>query len=89
MVCWLPLTLEAESFDDELFIEDSFAPFFCEDELWKNYLETDDEDEDFNELPEPEPEKREYFQDFMNNIIFYRYVGENTPATIEDTLKLT
>ena len=81
---------EAESFDDELFIEDRLAPFFCEEELWKIYLEMDhgdeDDDDDFHKLPEPE--QREYFQDFMNNLIFYRYVEKNTPKSIEDTLKL-
>lgn len=80
---------EAESFDDELFIEDRLAPLFCEEELWKIYLEMDhgdeDEDDDFHELPEPE--QREYFQEFMNNLIFYRYVEKNTPKSIEDTLK--
>ena len=42
--------------------------------------------DDFHKLPEPE--QREYFQDFMNNLIFYKYVEKNTPKSIEDTLKL-
>lgn len=76
---------EADSFDDELFIQDNLAPLFCEEELWKIYLEMDDEDEEFHELPESE--QQEYFRDFMNNLVFYRYEGQNTPLTIEDTLK--
>jgi len=44
---------EAASFDDELFIYDSYAPIFCEKELWKSYLEIEDEeDPEFHDLPE-------------------------------------
>lgn len=74
---------QADSFDDELFIQDSLASWFCEKELWKIYVEMDDEDEDFHELPQSE--QQEYFQDFMDNLVFYRYVGK--PITIEETLK--
>lgn len=78
---------DAESFDDELFTEDRFAPFFCEEELWKTYLEIEDEEApEFHDLLEPE--QREYFQDFMGNLIFYRYCEKNTPTSIEDAVKL-
>jgi hypothetical protein len=78
---------EAESFDAELFTEDRLAPFFCTEQLWKTYLDIEiEEDPEFHELPESE--QREYFQDFMENLIFYRYCEKNTPSSIEEAVKL-
>jgi hypothetical protein len=76
---------EADSLDDEVFTEASFGSFLCRDELWKIYLEMDEEDEAFHELPELE--QQVYFEHFMNDLVFFRCDDINTPATIEEALK--
>lgn len=77
---------EAESFNDEFFVEARFAPFLLEDEIREIYAKRDDDDEDF---PKPtESEQEMYFQEFMNDMVFLRYTEKNIPSTMKDALKL-
>lgn len=76
---------EAEDFDEEFFIEDSLSPYFCEKELWENYLEISSvEDDEFHDLPETE--QREHFQYFIDDLVFFRYTKKSVPKDIEGTL---
>lgn len=74
--------------DSDFLVEDDLSWYFCEEELWKTYLEIEDEeDPEFHDLPEQK--QREYFMDFINDLVFFRYVGEKIPNSVDDALKLT
>lgn len=74
--------------DSKSFVQTDLVRFFCEEELWKIYLEIDDEeDPEFHDLPEEE--QRRYFHEYLESLVFFRFTGENIPQNIEDALKLT
>lgn len=74
--------------DSDFFVQADLARYFCEEELWKTYLEIEDEeDPEFHDLPEQE--QRQYFNEYLDSLVFFRFTGENIPQSIEDALKLT
>lgn len=74
--------------DSDFLVEDDLSWYFCEEGLWETYLEIEDEeDPEFHYLPEQK--QREYFMDFINDLVFFRYVGEKIPNSVDDALKLT
>jgi hypothetical protein len=77
-------------FDTDTFIEinEELALKFCRDELWRIYLEIEDEeDPEFHDLPEED--QREYFNDHLMSLVFFQYTGGKIPKNIEEALKLT
>ena len=70
------------------FIQTDLAWYFCEEELWKTYLEIEDEeDPEFHDLPEQE--QRQYFHEYLESLVFFRFTGKKIPQSVEDALKLT
>jgi hypothetical protein len=81
---------EAEDFFDEenLFVEDDYAFWVCQDDLYREYSEaTDDDDVPIKNLKNEE-ELREDFEIWMMNFRFFRFTGRKIPETMEELINL-
>ncbi|PPD29120.1 MAG: hypothetical protein CTY19_17875 [Methylomonas sp.] len=80
---------EADFFTESFIeIEEEIAWKFCKDDLWKAYLEIEDEeDPEFHELPEFE--QKEYFRDFLTSLAFFRFEDNKIPKDVHEVLKIT
>lgn len=69
------------------FIEDDLAFALCADDIYAYSREVDD-DEAADEDRHYEEDKNEWMQDMLMNYIFFRYVGTDIPARVEDVVAL-
>lgn len=83
-------TKDAEDFYDEenLFVEDDYAFWVCQDDMYREYREIINDDGIPIKNLKSEEELREDFEMDMMNYKFYRFIGNNIPKTLDNVLNL-
>ncbi|NOR69624.1 MAG: hypothetical protein GQ532_08015 [Methylomarinum sp.] len=82
---------DADSFYDEKerFIQDDNAFFFCEKDIYHQYIEAIDEDGlKFIDKYSEEELRQDFKDEYIMNYGFFRYTASSLPKTINDILKL-
>jgi hypothetical protein len=71
---------------NESFVEDYRAWHFCQKDIFEHYRTSDEEE---NEKPPViNEEYRQEFEEWMNNVFFFRFCGKNFPESSQTVLRL-
>jgi hypothetical protein len=81
---------DADDFYDEenLFVEDEYAFWICQEDMYRQYGEMQDDDGIPIKNLESEDELRQGFEEDMMNYSFFRLTGKKIPDALEEVLSL-
>ena len=81
--------LDNSNLPNELFHVDNFAAYLGESELLDYYKHSDDEELELGHDKLSAAEFEELFNEsFLGNLFFYRFVGSDLPATVQQAMNL-